>query len=130
MEKQTILEKNLSVKIQILKSVFLEYRKARLSISEPLYSYQSPLFIKEKQAQYGEYEHQLLWKISQMNHYKEYVDYIDHQLLYLNETERLIISCEFIEEKSKRWWESYFSSATYYRHRKKAIERLISLLFS
>ena len=130
MEKQAVLEKNLSVKIQILKSVFSEYRKACSYISEPLYSYQSPLFIKEKKEQYGQYEHQLLWKISQMNHYKEYVAYIDHQLLYLNHTEQLIIRREFIEDAPKRWWESYFSSATYYRHRKKAVERLITLLFS
>lgn len=130
MGKQNVNQKDFSEKVQILKSVFSEYRKATEELKQLPYSYKSPLFIKESEASYGIYEHQLLHKISKMNHYQEYIDFVDQKLLYLNETEKMIIEHDFICPSSKHWWELYFSSATYYRHRKKAVERLISLLFS
>lgn len=116
-------------KTLILQSIFNEYNLAKEKLSSYT-TYQSPLFIKEEAHYNTSYEQQLLHKISQMNHYREYIKFIDHHLSYLNETERLIIEHDFIRHSYKRWWESYFSSATYYRHRKKAVDHLMQMLFS
>ena len=131
MNKINVQNKDYSEKVQIIKSIFNEYKKAKSQLEELPISYRSPLILKEESASYGSsYEHVLLKRISKMNYYQEYVEYIDYKLQYLSDTEQLIIQNDFIKPTHKKWWEFYFSSATYYRHKKKAIEQLIVLLFS
>ena len=130
MEKEYLENKEYSEKIQILKSVFYEYQKAKNQLEELPYTYHSPTLIREQTPAYGNYEHQLLHSLAKMNYYQEYIDFIDYKLLYLNETELMIIEHDFIKPSHKKWWEMYFSSATYYRHKKKAVEKLMRLLFT
>ena len=125
-----IQNKDYSEKVQIIKSIFNEYKKAKFQLQELPLSYNSPLVLKEESPHYGNYEHLLLNRISKMNHYQEFIDYIDFKLQYLSDTELMIILNDFMKSSNKKWWEFYFSSATYYRHKKKAIEHLIILLFS
>ena len=125
-----ITQKDYHQKVQIIKSIFSQYEKAKQEIDYHPTPYHSPLFVKERNINYGEYEHHLLHRISKINNYQMFIDYIDHKIQYLNETEQLIIQNDFISKKQKKWWDMYFSSATYYRHKKKAIEHLILLLFS
>lgn len=127
---QSLQKQTYHQKLQILKSVFLQYEKAKLEINQLPLSYNSPLLVKESHVNYGEYEHLLLQRISKINNYQAFIDYIDFKIQYLNETEQLIIQNDFVHKRNKKWWEFYFSSATYYRHKKKAVEHLVLLLFS
>ena len=109
-----ITQKDYHQKVQIIKSIFSQYEKAKQEIDYHPTPYHSPIFVQERK----------------INNYQMFIDYIDHKIQYLNETEQLIIQNDFISKKQKKWWDMYFSSATYYRHKKKAIEHLILLLFS
>lgn len=129
MEKEHLENKDYSEKILILKSIFHEYQRAKTQLEQLPYTYHSPLMIREQPPSYDNYEHQLLHSLAKMNYYQEFIDFIDYKLLYLNETELMIIQHDFINPSIKKWWEMYFSSATYYRHKKKAVEKMIKLLF-
>ncbi len=130
MEQLNINQKSYQEKKEILKSVFSEYQKANQQLQELPYQYHSPLIIKETTPRYGSYEHQLLGNLSKMYYYQDFIDFIDEKINRLNETERMIIEKDFLKPTHKLWWEVYFSSATYYRHKKRAVEDLIRLLFS
>ena len=127
MNEKITQTKSYQEKQQILKSIFSEYVKAKTSIE----NYPSrPLIVREHSFDSYLNEHHLLNEMSKMNDCRELVNFIDHQIHRLSETERLINEHEYINHASKYWWEFYFSSSTYYRHKKKAVEKLFSLLVS
>ena len=133
MEKNTLDNMTFKDKEQTLKAIFNEYRMAKFELERDDYPYipSHRKMIKEDQLSYGFVSDQkMLNHIAKQNSYREYVHFIDRALLSLVPLQQNIIVNDYIEKKDPRWWEMYYSKATYYRYKKEAMDLLLKLLLS
>lgn len=65
---------------------------------------------------------------SSLESYRFNVYHIEHVVSCLCDNDRFIIDNEVIKGKRGNWYYEYMSSATYYKHRKKAYSNFLSSL--
>lgn len=125
MKALTFKEKQIAIK-----SVINQYRRAKLKLLcieqhsyYPKVSYDS---VRERKTRYNKSVSQMLnQRIDDQNELKEIIVSFEQVIEILSENSKLIIVHDFIEVTDGEWWSTYFSRASYYRSKTRAMEEFL-----
>ena len=63
------------------------------------------------------------------NMYEEYIKDVENSMCLLDPLDQKVINKEFFEAPNKIWWIGLFSRSTYYRLRRRAIEKFLGYFY-
>lgn len=67
--------------------------------------------------------------VVEIESYSQYMKKVSDAFDALNEREKNLINNEFFFQGYHRWWESIYSKATFYRHKKEAMEKFLGAFY-
>ena len=100
-----------------LDSISIEYKKALITIENEI-QMKKTSFVKEE----GGYYYLTNEKIISYKFFKQHVDQV---LERLDPVDKEFIENEYFKESKPMWWANCYSKSSYYRNKKKALEKFL-----
>ncbi len=116
----------------LLKSIIKEYHKAKIHLNmlenKVFYSSVQYSIIQEHGIGYNGLENTIINNMEKKETLKTIISLFDNVYNSLTEEEKHVIKNEFIAPSYREWWRGYYSRATFYRIKKRAVDNMLFYL--